>query len=372
MDHLRILKRAFEVTWKYRALWLVGLLLVLAGGGVISGFRPGSPGSPGDNSGGQGGEPSWGGPNGGLELQQFREKVVPILVAIAVVVVVVVVAIFVLVFLLSILALIVRYVTRVSLMQMVQSHEETGEEIGFGRGLRLGWSRSAWRLFAINLIFRVPLALLMIVLIVPIVGLAIGGFVTGRGPGIVLGIILVLLTIPIILVGAVVRIALKPVLEVIGRACVIRGVDVGTAIREGWGLIRRNLGATALQWLLLVGLGIAWSIALIPINLALVFLALFVSGIPALALGGISALFFSWPVGLIIGGIAFVPTFILLVGLPNLALNTLATVYQSTVWTLTYRELLAIDEADMGVLAESADLEPVEEEPDTEEGPHDQ
>jgi hypothetical protein len=153
---------------------------------------------------------------------------------------------------------------------------------------------------------------------------------------------------------------------------VIPGVDVGTAIREGWGLIRRNLGATALQWLLLVGLGIAWGIALIPVNLALVFLALLISGIPALAVGGLSALLFGWPVALIMGGVMFIPAFILLVGLPNLALNTLATVFQSTVWTLTYRELLATDETDLDVPGNDADLEPVDVEPDAEEAPDDQ
>jgi hypothetical protein len=59
-----------------------------------------------------------------------------------------------------------------------------------------------------------------------------------------------------------------------------------------------------------------------------------------------------------------VPAFIVVVGLPNLALSTLATVYYSTTWTLTYRELVVLD-ADSG-----AEVEPrVGDEADLEVGP---
>jgi len=34
---------------------------------------------------------------------------------------------------------------------MVDGHETMGEKVGFRQGWRLGWSRSAWRLFLIDL-----------------------------------------------------------------------------------------------------------------------------------------------------------------------------------------------------------------------------
>ena len=33
MDHIKILKRAFNITWVYRALWVFGIILALTTGG---------------------------------------------------------------------------------------------------------------------------------------------------------------------------------------------------------------------------------------------------------------------------------------------------------------------------------------------------
>jgi hypothetical protein len=160
---------------------------------------------------------------------------------------------------------------------------------------------------------------------------------------IALGVILILLTIPFAMVSIVLRIIVGPVLEIAYRVCVLEELGPVQAIRSALGLIRRQLGPAALQWLLLVGLGIAWSIVLIPVNLLLVMLALFVAGLPGLLFGGLAALIAGWPWGLGIGALAFVPIFILIVALPNLALTTVATVFYSTTWTLTYRELWVLD-----------------------------
>lgn len=340
MDHLKILKRALNITWKYRALWLVGLLLVLAGGGVASGFRgsPGSPGSGGD--GGRGRTWQWEGLPPHVAPSEVWEKVAPIAVAIGVVLLL----LLLLAIAFGIVAVVVRYVTRVSLIQMVQSYEETGEEIGFGSGLRLGWSRSAFRLFLINLMLKLPLALIILLLIA---GLAVpAGFIFSSGPsgtGTALGVVLALLIIPVILVGIVVGVALGPIIQVAQRICVLEDLGAWEAIVEAFGLARRNLGPTALQWLLLVGLGIAWGIAMIPVNLLLVVLAVVIGGLPALLVGGLAALIADSPFGFLFGLLVLVPAFILIISLPNIALSTLATVFYSTTWTLTYRELCVID-----------------------------
>jgi len=183
----------------------------------------------------------------------------------------------------------------------------------------------------------------MIALIVPAIALAVASFINGSDARIALGVILILLLIPIGMLGAALSIIVGPWIQVAQRACAIGGLGAWAAIRSTFGLIRRNLGPTALQWLLLVGLGIAWRIALIPVNLLLVGLAFLVGGIPGALAGGIGGLIGGWPWGLGVGLLFFLPLFILVVALPNLALGTAATVYHSTVWTLTYRELRAID-----------------------------
>ncbi len=112
-------------------------------------------------------------------------------------------------------------------------------------------------------------------------------------------------------------------------------------MRSAFRLARQHVGAVALQWLLLIGLGITWAIVMIPVGAMLAVLALVVSAVPALLVGGLSALLASWPVGLVLGILVMVPVFVTVVGAPLLALNTLATVFYSTTWTLTYRELEA-------------------------------
>jgi hypothetical protein len=341
MDHIEVLKRAARTVWKYRALWWVGLLLVLAGGSVTSGFG----GAPGGASSGTSGEGrpwqgEWGNVPDHRAFSDAWEKVLPILAGAAVLIaVLLVVAV-----LIGIVKVIARYVTRASLIRMVDQYEETGEQVGLMSGLRLGWSRSAFRLFLISLSLKLPLALLMALSIGGLVTLGVLGIVSESGPGTVLSVVLFLLLIPVGLLGAVIGTVLGPIVEVAYRICAVEKVGAWEAIRSAFGLIRRNLGATALQWLLLVGLGIAWRIALIPVNLLLVLLGVLVGGLPALALGGLGALATSGPLlGIGIGTLAFVPVFLLVVGLPNVALSTVATVFHSTVWTLTYRELTAID-----------------------------
>ncbi len=348
MDHFKVLKRAWQIAWRYRALWLVGLLLVLAGGGLGSGFSSGAPG--GGGSGGGSGGP-YRGPEGFRSLPELWARVVPVLIGIGVMIVL----LLLLAIVIGIVAAIVRYVTRTALIHMVQGYEETGEEIGFKGGMRLGWSRSAFRLFLINLMVNVPLALLMVLLTLPLVGLAIVSFAGGGGPRVVLGLLFMFLVIPISLIGIALIIVVKPILEIAYRRCVLEDLGPWEAFKEAWALIRRHLGPAALQWLLLVGLRIAWGIVLIPVNLLLVFLALFVSGLPALVVGGLTSAIANWPVGLGLGLLVFVPTFIVIVAVPNIALGIFATVYHSTVWTLTYRELMVLDTG----LAES-DAEVVE------------
>jgi hypothetical protein len=243
----------------------------------------------------------------------------------------------------------VRYITRTSLIRMVDQYEETGEELSAGSGLKRGWSRASVQLFLVSLILKLPIALLIIALIVPAVALAIVSFIEGSGASIALGVILILLLVPIGLLGAALSIVVGPWIQIAYRACAIEGLGAWEGAWSALGLIRRNLGPVALQWLLLVGLGIAWRIALIPANLLLVGLALLVGGIPGALAGGIGALLGGWPWGLGLGLLLFLPLFVLVVALPNLALSTAATVYHSTVWTLTYCELEAIDVGPEGV-----------------------
>jgi hypothetical protein len=59
---------------------------------------------------------------------------------------------------------IARYVSEAALIRMVGDYEDTGERRGVRQGLRLGLSRTAWRLFLIDLVIDVPVILAFLVL----------------------------------------------------------------------------------------------------------------------------------------------------------------------------------------------------------------
>ena len=340
MDHIKVIKRAFQITWKYRTLWLVGLLLVLVGGGVASvpSSPPSNPGR-GADSDGSGSYGDWGYHRDFDNFDEAWEAIGPWIVgAGAIIAAVVVVAM-----LFGVVRVALRYVTRGSLIRMVDRYEETGEEVKFGAAFRLGWNRSAWRMLLISLILKLPVVLFGFALTIPPIGLAIWSFVGGTGPRIVLGIVLLLLIIPASLLTAVLSAVVRPFIQVAYRECTLNDLGAWDSVKAAFGLVRQNVGPVALQWLLLVGLGIAWQIALFPVNLVLFFLGLMVAGIPATILGGLGALLTSWGPGVAVGVLTFVPVFLVVVVLPNVLFNTLATVFHSTVWTLTYREVQAID-----------------------------
>jgi len=353
MDHIKVIKRAFQITWKYRALWLVGLLLVLVGGGVMTGspMPPSNDGGGGRGSDGSGSNGDWGYHDGFDTFDEAWDVIGPWIVgAAAIIAAVVVVGM-----LLGVVRVALRYVTRGSLIRMVDRYEETGEEVKFGAAFRLGWNRSAWRMLLISLIVKLPIALLGFAMIVPPIGLAIWSFVGGTGPRIVLGIVLLLLIIPASLLLAVIGAVVGPFIQVAYRECTLNDLGAWASVKASFGLVRQNLGAVALQWLLLVGMRIALRVALFPVNLVLFMLGLLVAGLPATILGGLGALLTSWGPGIAVGVLTFVPVFLVVVVLPNVLVDTLATVYHSTVWTLTYRELQAID----GEVEETEWSEPV-------------
>ncbi len=329
MEHFKVLKRAFDTTWNYKALWIFGILVALTAGGGFSG----SGSNPGMSFGGNG--------NGDIPLPhgggyfEFPPQAFAVLFIILLVVIVLAV-------LFGIVATIARYVADNALIQLVNEHEETGTRHTVGEGFRLGWSRPAWRLFLIGLVVGLPGVMIFLLFLVlsamPLllwftqdVALSIVGTFASLGiflPGIFL------LTIIGVVVGL-----LRPFFH---RACVLEGLGVFDSIRRGFEVVRRHLGDVVIMWLILVGVGLAWMVVMIPVMLLLMLVGALVAGIPALLVGAFVHLLFSggaapWILGALVG----LPIFMLVVGLPSLFLKGLFETFKSTTWTLTYRELLS-------------------------------
>jgi hypothetical protein len=145
------------------------------------------------------------------------------------------------------------------------------------------------------------------------------------------------------------------------RVCVLEDASVGESLRRGFAMVRENWKNVGLMWLVMIGLGIAWAIVsiiamiiTIPIVIVTSIIAVIVVAIPALLLVGIFSLFLAGPLPWIAGGLFVLPLFLTIAFSPWLLLGSWQTVYTSTVWTLTYREIKALP-----ALAVEPKIEPV-------------
>ena len=313
MNHTKVLKRAWHIVWSYRVLWVFGFILALTAGGGSSSGRVAN---------------NW----GQYSTDRIPPGVVSTLIAIGI-------GLACLTVLLIIVAAIARYVAATALIRMVDDHEETGQERSVRQGFRMGWSRSAFRLFLIDLLIGLPLAvafmLLFLLAAAPLLlwateSTAAGALGTATTIG--LGLLVVLLAI----VVAVILSVLKPFFQ---RVCVLQQMGVVESIRQGYAVVRHNLKDVGLMWLITVGLRIGWAILMIPIVFLLLVVSGALGGLLALLAGGLTGLAFEGAAPWIVGGVVGIPIFILVLAAPLSFLGGLFEVFLSSTWTLTYREL---------------------------------
>jgi hypothetical protein len=356
MDPVKILQRAWHILWSYRALWVFGLILALAAGGTAS--------SRGGNNGVQWQEdsqsyqaPSYGSVqeffddfNRQME-KLFREGIpnwdisgealTAFLWTIGVFVV--------FMFLVGIVVTIAYYVSVNAVIRMVDEYENTGAKMTVRQGFRIGWSRTAWRLFLINLIVNLPGILFFLILLITGVSIflaVVNGNMTFTAASIVSLIGLIFLGIFVVIILSVILGLLRPFFW---RVSVLEDAGVGESLRRGFAMVRENWKSVGLMWLVMIGLGIAWIIVsiitviiTIPIVVVTSIIAAIVVAIPGLVLVGAFSLFLGGPLPWIAAGLFILPLFFIIAFSPWLLLGSWQTVYTSTVWTLTYREIKAL------------------------------
>jgi hypothetical protein len=164
MDTIQIFKKALSLTWSNRALWLFGFLLALtvcsapwwplAGSDripmenrinflVSTVYFPGQ-GVTIDFRSLQGPIVTIEGPEPGQVHDLVQQVNLPNLKALLI-------AIGLATLIYAIPAILLRYSSQAALIRMVDEGERSAEQAGIRRGLRLGWSRVAVRLFLIDL-----------------------------------------------------------------------------------------------------------------------------------------------------------------------------------------------------------------------------
>lgn len=303
MDFSKVLRRAWEITWRWKVLWILGFLAALGNGGGGGGGNYTFDSSDWD-------------PGYGYQAPSIPPGVVGAIIAVACLAIIFAIALWV-----------VSVIARGGLIAGVHQIEEEGATT-FGQAWRAGASRF-WTLFGIGILAAVPMLILIVVgIVVFVVGMVSGASVADYSEG---GAVAILL--PTILCGGVfccgaiiLAIVLAQIRIYAERAAVLEGLGWIEAFVRGWDVLKSNLGPTIIFWIIffVIGLALALVIVAIIFMLMIPFIAIVANVDPGLWMvvpgccGGLLAIIIAALVS------AIVETFV------------------SSTWTLAYREMTGL------------------------------
>src|SRR5512133_194429 len=351
----KILKRSWYILWNYKVLWIFGILLALTSGGNNSGNNGGSSSrsSQNDNNGFMGGIPE-NSPQWMHDLNNwFMTNVQPMFVHPEEYIstfVTIGIVLFLVVMICALLTALVRYPSESAVIRMVDEYETSGSKVNFRQGWKLGWTRRAFRLWVIDLILSIPM--LLFILLITGAGLIVYASVSSTFQvtnvfGIVAAIGLAFLSLFLLIVAAVFLGLLR---NFFVRAAALEGLGVRESLKFGWAMFKRNWKSAGLMWLVMIGIGIGFGIVgivaffvLIPAYLILLLPAGVVAALPGLIAYGITSIFAAGPLAWIIGLLVAIPFFFTVLFAPLFLVSGWYRIYELNVWTLTYREIKALE-----------------------------
>jgi hypothetical protein len=237
---------------------------------------------------------------------------------------------------LFVLSVIVRYTSEGALVGMVNEVEEV-EDTNFRSGLRMGWNRFL-RLFAIDLLIGIAVFFVVLVLAVIVgiglalaIGVMVALFQAGEGLAVLGGIAAVVGVLLFILFAIAIALVVTAVVTIVRemafRASVIERRGVFDSLGAGFRMLRTRLRETGLMWLLLLAINLAVGLITVPLSL----LGLGAIAAPALMVGRAT----QSPLAALLAAAPFFLLLLVVVGF----LGGVYLVFQSAVWTLTFREL---------------------------------
>lgn len=329
MNHIKILRRALNITFTYRALWVFGILLALTSG---SGTGNGGGGSGRSSSTNNPPAVNWQNPLGGLTIPpEITNMWMGIAIGAAC-----------LILGLIVVGTIVRYVSEAALIRMVDEHENSGEQLGIRQGFRLGWSRRAWKMFLMD--FLVGLSFIAVfLLLLALAALPLLVWLTQHTTLQVIGSIISAGLILLLVFAAIVAaLAVALILIFARRACALENLGVRASVRRGYEMVRQRLGDVIIMGVMMFGIELLWLLATLVVLLAVIVAAALIAGLPALLAGAIAGLFTQGPTPWVVAAIVGVPILLVAVIIPVALIGGWRHVFSASVWTLTYREILAL------------------------------
>jgi hypothetical protein len=225
MDYGKILGRAWEITWRWKILWILGFLATLGTGGTA-----GNPSYSYDSS-------DWGytayGP-------QIPGEIIALIVGAGCLIIIVAIALWV-----------ISTIARGGLIAGVQQVEDEGST-GFGQAWRVG-ARRFWTLFGIGILAGLPTFILLVAGIgslVMLILLTVSGFETSEAAG-ATGIVASVLCGGTLCCGAILLSMLLAQIRIYAeRAAILEGFGWIDAFVRGWQVLKQNLGPTIVLWLI--------------------------------------------------------------------------------------------------------------------------
>ncbi len=315
MDIGRVLGRAWEITWRWKALWVLGLLAALGSG---------AGGSSNVIYSGDAGE--WAGhPGMGV---QVPPEMVGVLVGVGCLALLIGIALWVL-----------SLIGRGGLIAGVQQVEEE-ETMTLSQAWRAGVSRF-WTLFGLSVLASLPILLLVLVGVVAAVAMIVGGVVLGEAfeSGAPAWIMLSIAFFGgLCCVAVPVGIVLEQIRIYGERAAILEGLGWIDAFKRGWEILKANLGTTIILWLifLVIGLILAGLIFGTMLGVSLPLVGIFSQVDPG-----------AWILVPICFGVILAAIIGALVG-------AIVQTFTSAAWTLAYREMTGMATARVDLEAETA------------------
>jgi hypothetical protein len=237
------------------------------------------------------------------------------------------------------------YISETAMIRMVVINEKTRQRYRVREALHLGWSRSAWQLFLLDLAIAVlkgaAIALFLVLGLAPWLAWRTGNVAAGVAGMITsLGIFILGIFLMIVALGG-----LSLLIPVVRRVCVLEGLGVWASVRRGVTLVRQQLHDTGLIWLISVSLRFAWPLLLAPVTLLLTVVGGVIGGAIALLVYEVSQLGIGLVASILLATSIGIPIFMLVLIVPLLFLGGLREVFLSSLWTLAFQELRGVSPA---------------------------
>jgi hypothetical protein len=289
-----VLTRAWQITWKYKVLWIFGILAGCTNGG----------GGGGGNTGYSGPSEDWNVPP---EIQRFVSSMEDFVYWVADNLWIFIV-IGLVVLLLVVISVFLGTIGRIGLIKGSYEAEMGVEKLALGE-LFSASMPYFWRVFGLS--FLIGLAFLLLFVPIVLVG------VLSAGVGFLCLLPLICLLIPV-------GIAVGIIIEQANRAIVLEDLSMFDGLKRGWEISKSNIGPLIMMALILFGITLVLGI--------IIALPIFIVVIPTI---------FAFAMG---EGRSFTPlylavTCICLYAPISWVLNGILTTFTQSAWTLTYLRL---------------------------------